>query len=271
MEYETLKNIANQIRQDIIKMLTEAGSGHTGGSLGMADIFTALYFSVANIDPKKPGWENRDKIVLSNGHICPVLYATLARRGFFPLAKLKTLRKLGSPLQGHPHYGELPGVENSGGPLGQGISQAVGMALAAKLDKKTHRIFCLMSDGELNEGQCWEAFLLAAKHKLDNLIIIVDRNKIQLSGATEDILPLEPLKEKFQSFGLETLEVNGHNLEEITEILEKAKNFIGRPIVIIAHTILGQGVSFMENDYHWHGKAPNKEESERALKELERD
>ncbi|MEK7508696.1 MAG: transketolase [Patescibacteria group bacterium] len=254
-----------------MKMLTEAGSGHTGGSLGMADIFTALYFSVANIDPKKPGWENRDKIVLSNGHICPVLYATLARRGFFPLAKLKTLRKLGSPLQGHPHYGELPGVENSGGPLGQGISQAVGMALAAKLDKKTNRIFCLMSDGELNEGQCWEAFLLAAKHKLDNLIIIVDRNKIQLSGTTEDILPLEPLKEKFQAFNFKVLETDGHKMDQIIEVFKQAKNTVGQPTVILAHTTLGKGVSFMENDYRWHGKAPNKEESERALKELERD
>lgn len=268
MKLEALKKIANDIRRDIIEMLTAAGSGHTGGSLDMADVFTALYFNVANLDPKRPSWEDRDKIVLSNGHICPALYATLARRGFFSLAKLKTLRKLGSPLQGHPHYGELPGVENSGGPLGQGISQAIGMALAAKMDKKTNRIFCLMSDGELNEGQCWEAFLLAAKHSLDNLIVIVDRNKIQLSGATENILPLEPLKEKFQSFGLETWEMDGHNLEEIEKTLEKAKNFTGRPIAIIAHTILGKGVSFMENDYHWHGKAPTADEAQRALAEL---
>ncbi len=270
MKHATLKNIANQIRQDIVEMLTEAGSGHTGGSLGMADVFTALYFSVANLDPQKPGWVDRDKIILSNGHICPALYATLARRGFFPLAKLKTLRKLGSPLQGHPHYGELPGVENSGGPLGQGISQAIGMALAAKMDKKTNRIFCLMSDGELNEGQCWEAFLLAAKYKLDNLIIIIDRNKIQLSGATEDILPLEPLKEKFQAFNFEALETDGHNLDQIVDVLKQAKNTIGRPIVILAHTVLGKGVSFMENDYHWHGKAPSKEEAMLALKELQK-
>ena len=267
-DIQNLEKIAKDIRRDIIKMLAAAGSGHTGGSLGMADVFTVLYFSVANLDPKKPGWDDRDKIVLSNGHICPALYATLARRGFFPLAKLKTLRKLGSPLQGHPHYGELPGVENSGGPLGQGISQAIGMALAAKMDKKINRIFCLMSDGELNEGQCWEAFLLAAKHKLDNLIVVVDRNKIQLSGTTEDILPLEPLKEKFQAFNFEVLETDGHNLDQIIETLKQAKNIIGRPIVILAHTVLGKGVSFMENDCRWHGKAPNKEEAEAALKEL---
>lgn len=270
MEHVELKKIANQIRQDIIKMLAEAGSGHTGGSLGMADIFAALYFSVANLDPKKPNWDDRDRIVLSNGHICPVLYAALARRGFFSLAKLKTLRKLGSPLQGHPHYGELPGVENSGGPLGQGISQAVGMAFAAKLDKKNNRIFCLMSDGELNEGQCWEAFLLAAKHKLDNLIVIVDRNKIQLSGTTEDILPLEPLKEKFRAFNFEVLETDGHNLNQIIEMFGQAKTMIGRPSVILAHTILGKGVSFMENDYRWHGKAPTAEEAKKALAELQK-
>lgn len=271
MEHETLKKIANDIRRDIIEMLTAAGSGHTGGSLGMADIFTVLYFKIARLNPQKSNWSERDRIVLSNGHICPALYATLARCGFFPLAKLKTLRKLGGQLQGHPHYGELQGVENSSGPLGQGISQAIGMALAAKMDKKNYRVFCVMSDGELNEGQCWEAFLLAAKYKLDNLIVIIDRNKIQLSGATEDILPLEPLKEKFQSFGLETWEMDGHNLEEIEKTLEKAKNFTDRPIAIIAHTILGKGVSFMENDYRWHGKAPTSEEAKKALKELERD
>lgn len=270
MEHERLKKIANQIRQDVIKMLTAAGSGHTGGSLGMADIFTALYFSVANLDPKRPNWDDRDKIVLSNGHICPVLYAALARRGFFPLAKLKTLRKLGSPLQGHPHYGELPGVENSGGPLGQGISQAVGMALAAKMDKKVNRIFCLMSDGELNEGQCWEAFLLAAKHRLDNLIVIVDRNKIQLSGTTEDILPLEPLKEKLLSFNFQVEEIDGNNLEQIVNVLEKTGQAVVGPAIIIANTVMGKGVSFMENDYRWHGKAPTAEEAKKALAELQK-
>jgi transketolase len=268
MKLEALKKIANTIRQDIINMLTAAGSGHSGGALGMADIFTVLYFKIARLDPKQPNWSERDRIILSNGHICPVLYAALARRGFFSIAKLDTLRKLGSPLQGHPHFGDLPGVENSGGPLGQGISQAVGMALAGKMDKKDYRVFCLMSDGELNEGQCWEAFMLAVKYKLDNLIIIIDRNKIQLSGATEEIMPLEPLKEKFQSFGLKTWEIDGHNLEEIEKTLKEAKNFKGRPSVIIAHTILGKGVSFIEKDFKWHGKAPNQEEAKKALAEL---
>lgn len=264
-----LKNMAKTLRRDIIKMLAQAGSGHTGGSLGMADIFTALYFFVANIDPKKPSWDDRDKIALSNGHICPVLYAALARRGFFPLAKLKTLRKLGSPLQGHPHYGELPGVENSGGPLGQGISQAVGMALAGVMDKKTYRVYCLMSDGELDEGQVWEAFLLAAKHKLANLTIIIDRNKLQLSGFTEEILPLEPLKTKLSAFNFKVKEIDGNNMVEVVAALAEAKKAEG-PVIILANTVMGKGVSFMEGDYHWHGKAPNEDEAKRALAELQK-
>lgn len=262
-----LKNMAKTLRQDIIKMLAQAGSGHTGGSLGMADIFSALYFDAANLHPQAPASLDRDRIVLSHGHICPVLYAALARRGFFPVAKLNTLRQMGSSLQGHPHYGELPGIENSSGPLAQGVSQAVGMALAGMMDKKTYRVYCLMSDGELNEGQAWEAFLLAAKHKLANLTIIIDRNKLQLSGSTEEILPLEPLKAKLSAFNFKVKEIDGNNMVEIVSALAEAKKAEG-PMMILADTVMGKGVSFMEGDYHWHGKTPNKEEAEKALAEL---
>lgn len=259
--------IAKELRRDVIKMLTQAGSGHTGGSLGMADVMATLYFEVAKLDPQNPDWPKRDRILLSNGHICPILYATLARRGFFPVEELKSLRQLGSRLQGHPHYGELPGVENTSGPLGQGISQAVGMALAGRMYKNDYRVFCLMSDGELDEGQCWEAFLLASKEKLDNLTMIIDRNNIQLSGKTEQILPLEPLKEKLASFGLDVVEIDGHNFKEIIAALVDGR--VGdKPRAIIAKTIMGKGVSFMENDFHWHGKAPTAAEAEKALLEL---
>lgn len=269
MDVENSKKQANQIRQDVIKMLAKANSGHTGGSLGVTDILTVLYFAVAKIDPKRPGWPDRDRIILSHGHVCPALYATLARRGFFSPQKLMSLRKLGSPLQGHPHFGELPGIENSSGPLGQGISQAVGMALAGKMDQKNYYVFCLMSDGELNEGQSWEAFLLAAKYHLDNLIVIIDRNQIQLSGQTEKILPLEPLKNKLKAFNFQVLEIDGHHHQMIAKTLEKAKNFTNGPTAIIAKTLMGKGVSFMENDWHWHGRTPNQEEADRALKELQ--
>ncbi len=262
-----LKNIAKTLRQDVIKMLAHAGSGHTGGSLGMADIFSALYFDAANLQPQAPASPDRDRIVLSHGHICPVLYAALARRGFFPVAKLNTLRQLGSPLQGHPHYGELPGIENSSGPLAQGVSQAVGMALAGMMDKKTYRVYCLMSDGELNEGQTWEAFLLAAKYKLANLTIIIDRNKLQLSGSTEEILPLEPLKTKLSAFNFKVKEIDGNNMAEIVFALAEAKK-AECPMLILANTVMGKGVSFMEGDYRWHGKTPNKEEAKKALAEL---
>lgn len=263
-----LTKTANFIRQDIIKMIAKAGSGHPAGSLGIADVITVLYFAVAKIDPKKPNWPERDRIVLSHGHVCPALYAALARRGFFPLKKLTTLRKLNSPLQGHPHLGELPGLENSSGPLGQGISQAIGLALAGQMDKKDFHVFCLMSDGELNEGQSWEAFLLAAKYHLDNLIVLIDRNQIQLSGQTEDILPLEPLKEKLTAFNFKVEEIDGHDFPSIISSLENAKNYFQGPTAIIAKTIPGKGVSFMENDWQWHGQAPNAEETKLALKEL---
>ncbi|MDP2812553.1 MAG: transketolase [bacterium] len=262
-----LKTIANRLRQDVIEMLTRAGSGHPGGSLGMADIFAVLYFNVLKHSPASPNNHHRDKLVLSNGHICPILYASLARAGYFPLVKLKTLRRLNSQLQGHPHNLSLPGVEVSSGPLGQGISQAVGMALAARLDKREQQIFCISSDGEHNEGQLWEAVMSAKKFKLNNLIVIVDKNGIQIDGYTKDIMPLDPLKKKYLSFGWQVIEINGHNYKQIINALNKARQ-TKAPVAIIAKTILGKGVSFMENDFNWHGKAPNKIEAEKALKQL---
>ena len=263
-----LKTIANILRQDIITTLNTAGSGHTGGSLGMTDIFAALYFNILNHIPHQPDNPNRDRLILSNGHICPILYASLARAGYFPLVKLKTLRKINSQLQGHPHAGSLPGVETSSGPLGQGISQAVGMALAAKMDKKHHHIFCITSDGEHNEGQVWEAAMLANKYKLGNLINIIDRNNIQIDGYTKDIMPLAPLKDKYITFGWKVFVINGHNMKQIVATLNKAKAFTKKPVVVIAETILGKGVSFMENKYPWHGIAPNEIETKKALAEL---
>ena len=282
MSFKKIENINQlklktiQIRQDIIKMLFEAKSGHTAGPLGLVEIFVALYFNILNHDPKNPKWSERDRLVLSNGHVCPVLYATLAHCGYFDQSLLKTLRKLGSPLQGHPHRDELPGIENSSGPLGQGLSQAAGMALAAKLDKKDHLIFCITSDGEHQEGQTWEAVMFANKYKLSNLIQIIDRNYIQIDGNTEDIMPLGDLKEKYISFGWEVFELkDANNLEKVLSLLKEvyalAKNKkINKPIVIIAYTTPGKGVSFFENDYRWHGKAPDKDQTTKALEELEK-
>ncbi len=263
-----LQAIANQIRQDIIVMLVEAGSGHSAGPLGMADVFTALYFHVLNHDPKNPKWPDRDRLVLSNGHICPLWYATLANAGYFPRDELKTLRKFGTRLQGHPHNLDTPGVENSGGPLGQGLSQAVGMALGAKLDNKHCRIFCAMSDGEHDEGQTWEAILFAGKNKLHNLTAIMDRNNIQIDGFTEDIMPLEPLRAKYEAFNWHVLEVDGHNIQHVIDACNEAKAIFEKPTVIICHTIPGKGVDFMENNFEWHGKPPNQEEARIALHEL---
>jgi len=265
-----LYEISNTIRQDIIIMLVEAGTGHSAGPLGMADIFTALYFNILNHDPNNPNWPDRDRVVLSNGHICPVMYATLARIGYFPVEELKTLRKLGTRLHGHPHNLALPGLENSSGPLGQGLSIACGMAYAAKLDNKNHRIFCLMSDGEQEEGQIWEAVMFAGKNKLHNLTGIMDRNNIQIDGFTEDIMPLEPLKEKYESFGWHVLEVDGHNMQQIIDACHEAKAIFEKPTLIIAHTIPGKDVSFMEFKYEWHGKTPNKDEAQKALEELKK-
>jgi len=265
-----LKKTANNIRQSIISMLVEAGSGHTAGPLGMTDIFTFFYFHVLKHNPKDPFWEERDRVVLSNGHICPVFYATMAHSGYFPIEELKTLRKLGSRLQGHPHREYMPWLENSSGPLGAGLSQAVGMALADKIDEKDKDrfIYCFMSDGELDEGNSWEAIMLAGKNKLKNLIAIVDRNNIQIDGNTEHIMPLEPLADKWQSFNWNVIEVSGHDFRALNEVVEEAQDIFEKPTVIIAHTIPGKGVKAFERDYKWHGKPPTKEEGEMALKEL---
>jgi len=247
---------ANDIRQSIIEMLVEAGSGHTAGPLGMADIFTLLYFHAMKHDPKNPSWEERDRLVLSNGHICPVLYATMAHAGYMPVEELQTLRKFGSRLQGHPHREFMPWLENSSGPLGSGLSQATGMALADRIDfgRNTPRyIYALLSDGEHNEGNTWEAILLASKEKLNNLIVIVDRNNIQIDGYTEDIMPLGDLKDKYEAFGWHAVEVNGHDFEEVNGAIEHAKAVFEKPSVIIARTIPGKGVSFAERDFRWHG------------------
>lgn len=270
LSLDELKKIANIIRKDIIKMLHDAGSGHPGGSLGMADIFTALYFNVLKHTPEQANNKYRDRLVLSNGHICPVQYATLARAGYFPLVKLKSLRKINSQLQGHPHRGSLPGIETSSGPLGQGISQAVGMALAAKMNNEHHHVFCITSDGEHNEGQLWEAIMTAHKYNLDNLINVVDYNGIQIDGYTKNIMPLGSLRKKYEAFSWHVLEVNGHNIKEIIKTLNKAKS-IKKPIVVIAHTISGKGVSFMENKYEWHGTAPDNKQANQALEELNND
>lgn len=259
---------ANEIRLDIITSLLEAGSGHSAGPLDLAEIFTALYFSVMRHDPKNPKWEERDRLVLSCGHVCPVLYATLAEAGYFPKEELKTLRKLGSRLQGHPHNLALPGVENSSGPLAQGSSQAVGMALALRMDHSKSRVFLVMSDGEQNEGQIWEAVMLAGKEKLHNLTAIIDRNNIQIDGYTEDVMPLEGLRAKYEAFNWHVLEVDGHNLRDIIDAYNEARAIYEKPTVIIAHTIPGKGVDFMEGKFEWHGKPPNAEEAKIALHEL---
>ena len=262
-----LAHIANTLRKDIIKMTAAAGSGHPGGSLGMAEVFTALYFEVLKHRPNNPKWPGRDRLYLSNGHICPARYAAMARAGYFPVDRLLKLRKFGSPLQGHPSLHDLPAVESSSGPLGQGLSVAVGAALAARMDKKKWYTWAITSDGEHDEGETWEAIMLAAKERLGNLTNIIDRNHIQLSGRTKDIMPTEPLADKYKAFGWKVFEIDGNKIEKVVDALKKAKAFT-RPTVVIAHTTLGKGVSFMENNYQWHGKAPDKEQAKEALKEL---
>lgn len=252
---------ANEIRQSIIEMLLSAGSGHTAGPLGMADIFTLLYFHILKHDPKNPAWEERDRVILSNGHICPVLYATMAHAGYFPVEELKTLRKFGSRLQGHPHRDFLPMLETSSGPLGSGLSQALGMTLADRLDKgrtSSRFYYCFMGDGELDEGQNWEAIMMAGREKLHNLIAIVDRNNIQIDGYTEDVMPLESLLAKWEAFNWHTTEVDGHNFSAVAEAISRAQAVFDKPSVIIARTIPGKGVSFVERDYRWHGNPPGK-------------
>ena len=263
-----LIDTARQIRESIIEMLLEAGSGHTAGPLGMADVFTLLYFHVMWHDPKNPSWPERDRLVLSNGHICPVLYATMAHAGYFPIEELKTLRKFGSRLQGHPHREFLPMLETSSGPLGSGLSQALGMALVDRLNKGKKFFYCITGDGELDEGQNWEAIMMAAKYKLGNLIVIVDRNNIQIDGYTEDIMPLDSLRAKFESFGWHTDEVSGHSFTALNDAIREAQAVFEKPSVIIARTVPGKGVREFEYDFHWHGKAPNKDEAQMALREL---
>ena len=269
IEIHKLEARAKEIRLSIIQMLQIAGSGHTAGPLGMADVFTALYFKVLKHDPRSPSWAHRDRLILSNGHICPVMYATMAHAGYFDVSELKTLRKFGSTLQGHPHREFLPSVETSSGPLGSGLSQAIGMALADKMMAGMQKNFyCLMGDGEMNEGNVWEALLNLSKYNLTNIITIIDRNGIQIDGRTEDVLPLESLVEKLKSFNFNVLEIDGHNMLEIVNAINIAKSNSIQPSVIIAHTIPGKGWSDIEGDYHWHGKAPNKEEAAKALKQI---
>lgn len=256
-----LEEMANTIRTSTIESLLEAGSGHTAGPLGMADIFTLLYFHVLRHKPEDPSWEDRDRFVLSNGHICPVLYATLAHAGYFPVEELKTLRKLGSRLQGHPHRELLPGIETSSGPLGSGLSQAVGMALADRIDRgraSGRMIYCIAGDGELNEGQNWEAIMQAGKEKLHNLILIVDRNNIQIDGFTEDVMPLESLADKFDAFNWHVIEANGHDFDDVDDAIGQGKAVFAQPTVIIAHTIPGKGIDFVERRFEWHGAPPGK-------------
>jgi len=266
---EELEKMANDIRVDIIKMLEHAGSGHSAGPLGLADIFAALYFHVLKHDPKKPDWNERDILILSNGHCVPVRYAAMAEAGYFPHAELITLRKLGSRLQGHPERKRLPGLETTSGPLGSGLSQAVGMALALKMDKADHRwVYVVTSDGEHDSGNTWEGVMLAAKYKLSNLIAILDRNNIQIDGPTETVMPLESLKAKYEAFGWHVIETDGNNIEAFIDACDMAKAITERPVMIIANTVPGKGVDFMEYDFRWHGKPPNPQEAKKALAEL---
>lgn len=265
-----LEQMANTIREDIIRMLETAGSGHSAGPLGMADMLTALYFNIMKHDPKKPNWKERDIFVLSNGHTTPVQYAAMARAGYFPVEELQTLRKLGSRLQGHPERTHLPGIFNTSGPLGSGLSQAAGAAYTIKYwNEEPHRwVYCMMGDGELNEGNIWEAAMFAGKYKLHNLIGLIDRNDIQIDGNTEDVMPLEDLRGKWESFGWHVQEIDGNNMESIIDACSMARAITTQPSVIIAHTIPGKGVQFMEYDYRWHGVPPNKEQAKMALRKL---
>jgi len=268
MDIEKLRLKANEIRQDIVKMLLESGSGHSAGPLGMADVFTALYFEILKHDPKKPNWEERDRLILSNGHICPGLYSTLAHAGYFSHSELTTLRKLDSRLQGHPERGRLPGIETTSGPLGSGVAQASGYAYAARMDQRKFRIYCVTSDGEHQEGNHWEAVNFAGKNNLSNLTVFVDRNGIQIDGYTEDVMPLEPLRAKYEAFNWSVLEIDGHNIEEIVDAVGYSKAIHDNPVAIICHTIPGKGVEFMENLPKWHGKTPDLGETIEALHDL---
>lgn len=273
-----LEKIANRIREDIIRMLVEAGSGHSAGPLDLADVFSALYFRVLRHDPKRPDWPERDRLFLSNGHVAPVVYAALANAGYFPRKELQTLRKFGTRLQGHVDRstpgplakwrGHLPGIESTAASLAQGIGISVGTALAGVMDKKKWQVYCVTSDGEHDEGSFWEAIMFAGNRRLWNLTIIVDRNNIQIDGMTEDVAPLEPLRAKYEAFKWRVIDVDGHNIEAITDACNEAKAIYEKPVAIIAHTIAGKGVHFMEYDYQWHGKPPDQEQAKQALRDI---
>ncbi|MBI4239556.1 transketolase [Candidatus Uhrbacteria bacterium] len=263
-----LELIANTLRQDVISMLAHAGSGHSAGPLGLADFFSVLYFHILRHKPKEPLWEKRDRFILSCGHVCPILYVTLARSKYFSLKTLHSLRTLGSPLQGHPHRGSARGIETTSGPLGQGFSVAVGMAIAARMDKTSHRIYCLTSDGEQNEGQVWEAAMFAGVKGLANLTLFIDRNNIQIDGTTDAVMPLEPLADKYRSFGWHVIDCDGHDMDAIDDACAEAKKKRLKPTVIILHTTPGKGVRFMEHNYIWHGIPPTQEQARQALLEL---
>jgi len=281
-----LEEKAKQIRETVIQMLVAAGSGHTAGSLGMADIFAAFYFHILNHRPKQPDWEGRDRLVLSNGHICPALYAAMAHACYFPVEECLTLRKFGSRLQGHPERLRLPGLETTSGPLGEGLSQAAGMAYAFRMDEcldvprltsdvrrgtsynSSRRVYCVMSDGEQEEGSTWEAAMFIGKNRLAELTAVIDRNNIQIDGMTEDVMPLEPLADKYRAFNWNVIEANGNDISAFIAAIDEAKTISGKPTLIIAHTISGKGVREIEGDYRWHGRAPTKEEGERFLKEI---
>lgn len=265
---EELKNVAVTVRRDIIEMIYGANSGHPGGSLSATDLVTALYFNVMNHDPKNPSWEDRDRFILSKGHACPVLYSCMARTGYFPLEELKTLRKINSRIQGHPEVRKLAGIEASTGSLGQGLSIGIGLALGAKQQGKSYRTYVLMGDGEINEGQVWESALYCGTKGVDNIVAIIDFNKQQLDGWVKDIMPLDPLSDKWKSFGWEVIEIDGHDMSQILDAFKKAEEVKGKPTVIIASTTKGKGVSFMENNLDFHGASPTKEQYEQAMKEL---
>lgn len=267
-EITDLKKIAANVREDVVEMLIRAKAGHPAGSLGMADVLTALYFSVLNHDAAKPDWEERDRLILSNGHICPARYAVMARAGYFPEKELKTFGHLKSILQGHPDKRFFPALETTSGPLGSGLAQASGIAYAARMDDKRFRVYCIASDGEHNEGNHWEAVNFAAKNNLSNLTLIVDRNNIQIDGFTEDVMPLEPLADKYKAFNWSVIEIDGHNMQEIIDATSRARAIYANPTVIIANTIPGKGVDFMENNYKWHSKTLTPDEAKIALKEL---
>ena len=267
-DVKELENMAKEVRRGILEEVYNAQSGHPGGSLSVADILTVLYFNELHIDEKNPKWEDRDRMVLSKGHCSPALYSCLANRGFFSVEDLKTFRKLDSYLQGHPDMNKIPGVDMTTGSLGQGLSSAVGMAIAGKMDNKDYRVYCVLGDGEIEEGQIWESAMSAKKYALDNLCVIVDNNHLQIDGTIEEVMSPYPIDEKFRSFGFEIIKIDGHNMQEILDAFKKKKNVKGKPVCIIAKTIKGKGVSFMENQVGWHGKAPNEEQYKMAMEEL---